>query len=110
MTYNDGSMYHGEWDEDKRHGQGILLNVNGDRYEGLWINDKKSGIHFHFISSLPFMIGPGKFIFKNQRQCYTGEWLDGLPKYGTLVDLPPFERKYLIPSVKIKLHCNFFIF
>ena len=106
MRYADGTIYEGEWHREMRHGQGILLlswlfiicisytNVscllaNGDRYEGMWLDDFKEG--------------PGKFIYRLKRQAYEGEWVKGLPKCGTIVDLPPLHgtmpRKYPIPAV-----------
>ncbi|KAJ3321642.1 MORN repeat-containing protein 3 [Blyttiomyces sp. JEL0837] len=67
------------------------MTANGDRYEGMWLDDQKEG--------------PGKFIYKMKRQMYEGEWSRGLPKCGTLVDLPPLPgqlpRKYPIPEVKL---------
>ena len=34
--YPDGSIYEGEWKDDKHHGKGILSFANGTRYEGEW--------------------------------------------------------------------------
>jgi hypothetical protein len=79
MQYADGSIYQGEFHLEKRHGQGILLLPNGDRYEGVWFNDQKEG--------------PGKFIYRQKRQIYEGEWSLGMPKCGTLKDLPPIAGK-----------------
>lgn len=57
----------------------------------MWLNDKKEG--------------PGKFIYRNRRQMYEGEWSLGQPKCGTLKDLPPLQgqapRKYLIPAIEL---------
>ena len=67
--------------------------VNGNRYEGMWFNDLKEG--------------PGKFIYKDQRRCYQGEWSMDQPKCGTMVDMPvgrpkafqePFVQKHPIPE------------
>jgi len=47
--------------------------------------------------------GPGKFIYKSKRQMYEGQWSNGIPKCGTIVDiteLPIYpKRKYPIPPV-----------
>ena len=55
----------------------------------MWFNDHKEG--------------PGKFIYRVKRQIYEGEWALGLPKCGTLKDLPPITgtlpRTYPIPQV-----------
>ncbi|KAI9346815.1 hypothetical protein DFJ73DRAFT_796736 [Zopfochytrium polystomum] len=90
--YEDGShVYEGEWHCEMRHGQGVLVMPNGDRYEGMWLDDMKEG--------------PGKFIYKTRRQMYEGEWSRGLPKCGTLVDLPPLAghmpKKYPIPVLEL---------
>ncbi|ORY40155.1 histone H3 K4-specific methyltransferase SET7/9 N-terminal domain-containing protein [Rhizoclosmatium globosum] len=91
MNYIDGSVYDGEWHKEMRHGQGVLLEPTGDRYEGMWLDDQKEG--------------PGKYIYKSKRQMYEGEWSKGLPKCGTLVDLPPLPgqvpKKYPIPEIKL---------
>ena len=36
------TKYCGEWDssKNKRHGRGILLWTEGDKYLGYWVNDK----------------------------------------------------------------------
>ena len=73
--------------------------VNGNRYEGMWFNDLKEG--------------PGKFIYKEQRRCYQGEWRLDLPKCGTLVDMPVtktrgnqeiFVQEHPIPEVMNPIH------
>ncbi|KAJ3031225.1 UNVERIFIED_CONTAM: hypothetical protein HDU68_005831 [Siphonaria sp. JEL0065] len=91
MNYVDGSVYDGEWHKEMRHGQGVLLEPSGDRYEGMWLDDQKEG--------------PGKYIYKSKRQLYEGEWSRGLPKCGTLIDLPPLPgqmpKKYPIPEIKL---------
>jgi hypothetical protein len=47
--------------------------------------------------------GPGKFIYKKNRQVYEGEWVKGMPKCGAIRDLPPLPKenihKFLIPPV-----------
>lgn len=93
MHYRDGSRYDGEWFDEKRHGQGILLLPNQDRYEGMWLNDQKEG--------------PGKYIFKVRRQAYEGEWVQGTPKCGTLVDLPPLTAKAAASLAAATARTNF---
>lgn len=34
MHYNDCTEYYGEWSADLKHGHGIFIWSNGDRYEG----------------------------------------------------------------------------
>lgn len=58
MFYDDGSIYEGEWEHDKRNGLGLYLlgtslslllssltakAANNNRYEGQWKNDDKHG-------------------------------------------------------------------
>ena len=38
----DGSLYHGQIKQGKRHGYGILMNNDG-YYDGYWHNDKATG-------------------------------------------------------------------
>jgi hypothetical protein len=64
----------------------------------MWLDDQKEG--------------PGKFIYKTKRQAYQGEWAHGMPKCGTLVDLPPLPgsmpKKYPIPEVNpVTVHSSY---
>jgi hypothetical protein len=59
----------------------------------MWFNDLKEG--------------PGRFIYRSKRQVYEGEWAQGVPKCGTIIDLPPPPRgvrvtKHYLPQVIIK--------
>ena len=35
-TFKDGSTYHGEFRNDKRHGQGVFTDADGSKKEGFW--------------------------------------------------------------------------
>ena len=116
MHYHDGSVYEGEWAENKRNGKGLLrlglhsiysyyLQLvcmqllaytycvynnylvsegiisyyflctcldNGNRYEGSWKDNMKHG--------------PGKFLYLNKGQVYTGFWIEDIAKNGALED------------------------
>ena len=40
MIYHNGSLYDGEWENDVRHGEGILTAKNGDvEHNGSWKDD-----------------------------------------------------------------------
>jgi len=43
FDYYDGSQYKGSYQNDKRHGKGVMRHVNGDTYEGDWVNDNIEG-------------------------------------------------------------------
>ncbi|MGE3647952.1 MAG: hypothetical protein AB7G10_06425, partial [Reyranellaceae bacterium] len=40
---SDGATYDGAWVDGKRHGRGLQIWPNGERYEGEWRNDKRDG-------------------------------------------------------------------
>ena len=42
-TWADGSIYVGEYKNDKYHGNGTYTYANGNKYIGEWKNDKKDG-------------------------------------------------------------------
>ena len=65
-NYVDGSRYEGEVINDKRNGKGIYHYANGDKYAGEWKDDR-----FH---------GKGCYIFSNGER-YEGELMDGA-KHG----------------------------
>ena len=41
--FHNGSMYEGDWKEDKRHGNGTLVDMHGNSYTGDWTNDMRDG-------------------------------------------------------------------
>jgi hypothetical protein len=52
----------GEWANNKRHGQGKIVYVSGNTYEGAWREDKKSGY--------------GVMQWFKLRERYAGEWAE----------------------------------
>ena len=42
-TWENGNKYVGEWQNDKRNGQGNNTWANGEKYVGEWQNDKRNG-------------------------------------------------------------------
>ena len=63
-TYKDGSYYTGERDaKGRRHGNGLMVFANGDRYEGDW---KKGDID-----------GEGTFTYAAAGYSYTGHFKKG---------------------------------
>ena len=43
-TYDDGSKYSGEWQANKRHGEGIYIYATGNKYKGQFKADKRHGL------------------------------------------------------------------
>lgn len=70
-TYDDGSYYTGERDgKGRRHGNGLMVFANGDRYEGDW---KKGDIE-----------GEGTFTYATAGYSYTGHFKKGVVQgHGT---------------------------
>lgn len=42
--YPDGSVYSGEWLNNKQHGRGRFALANGTHYEGQWQNHLMNGV------------------------------------------------------------------
>jgi len=62
FTYDDGSIYRGEWKDNSSVGQGIYTYLNGDKYVGEFKDDIYNG--------------QGTYTYENGRS-YVGEWKDG---------------------------------
>ena len=43
FTHIDGDVYEGNWVNDKANGTGIYIHVNGAKYEGQWLDDLQHG-------------------------------------------------------------------
>ena len=43
MSFGDGGLYAGAWDNDARHGKGAMRYANGDAYEGEWSLGRRHG-------------------------------------------------------------------
>ena len=41
MTYSNGDIYNGDWENNNRHGKGKIIYQDGDIYEGEFENDIK---------------------------------------------------------------------
>ena len=57
-------QYSGDWKENKKHGYGIKIYDNKDKYEGYWENDLRNGKGTYWLC-----IGKNKY-----RKLYTGDW------------------------------------
>eukprot|EP01034_Spumella_vulgaris_P028895 gene28895-35845_t len=93
-TVKDGN-YQGEWQNDKRHGQGYIRYGNRESYNGEWLNDHKHGRGDYSYTNGNFYSGEfeadvrtgdfienglssgrGMLIYENG-SVYSGEWLNG---------------------------------
>lgn len=61
MEFLPDMGYTGEWNGDKKHGQGVFRWANGMSYEGDWQNNKRTG---HGVFSWP------------NKQVFEGQWLN----------------------------------
>eukprot|EP00929_Paragymnodinium_shiwhaense_P069249 TRINITY_DN34936_c0_g1_i1.p1 TRINITY_DN34936_c0_g1~~TRINITY_DN34936_c0_g1_i1.p1 ORF type:complete len:362 (+),score=65.70 TRINITY_DN34936_c0_g1_i1:116-1201(+) len=86
---SSGSTYHGEWQEDKKHGRGIALWDDGTRYDGQYEQDHMqgtgslrlpSGAVYEGDFSHDDFHGKGTITYADGGK-YEGEWKCGRP-YG----------------------------
>jgi ankyrin repeat protein len=69
--YENGDVYDGEWKDDMKEGNGIMIYANRDVYKGEWGDDVKQG--------------NGKMIYANG-DIYKGEWEDDMKEgNGTMI-------------------------
>jgi len=97
-------MYKGNWVNDKKSGNGMLIYSNKEIYTGEWVNDKKSG--------------KGMRTYSN-KEIYTGEWVNnkrfGKGKIICLEDECKTEwvgewnndKKMEMPFIKIIIQAKF---
>ncbi|CAG9321225.1 AVL9 [Blepharisma stoltei] len=62
ISYENGDVYTGSVLSGKKEDHGILEESNGNRYEGHWISDQRSGM--------------GTYTTQDNQYVYDGEWLD----------------------------------
>ena len=86
MLFPDGSIYEGQWQYDRIHGQGIYISCNGDRYDGNFncglkeghgTMKYKSGNTYRGQWRNDTLWGNGVFHFKNGNK-YEGTFVNGL--------------------------------
>ena len=56
LFFLDGNRYQGTWVQNKANGRGKLTHAEGDVYEGEWKDDKANGYgdYFHVSGALYF--------------------------------------------------------
>jgi len=81
-----GGRYEGQWDYDKRHGQGTYTSKDSEYvYDGEWKDDQKSGRGTEISKSGQYSgsflsskyNGQGTFV-DSQGDLYEGEWVEGV--------------------------------
>lgn len=50
LTYRNGEVFDGEFDNGQRKGYGILMSPNGSKFSGYWDNDRWEGFGKHWNS------------------------------------------------------------
>lgn len=101
MIYSNGDIYEGAWQNDLKHGYGILEKKIGDKYYGYWNNGLKEG--------------QGYFYFSSTGKIYLGEWHEDAPRCGIFTDVDDesirkeYEKHFMaedgppiIPILKLK--------
>jgi len=98
MIYSSGDIYEGAWENDLKHGYGILEKKNGDKYYGYWNNGLKEG--------------QGYFYYSSTSKIYLGEWHDDVPRCGIFTDVDEeqkikktfddLEDQPMIPVLKLR--------
>jgi hypothetical protein len=73
MIYANGDIYEGSWQNDLKHGYGILEKKNDDKYYGYWNNGLKEG--------------QGYFYYCSTGKIYLGEWHEDAPRCGIFTDV-----------------------
>ena len=84
QVWHDGSIYQGQWRNDKANGRGRLIHADGDVYEGEWLDDKAHGQGVYTHTDGAKYVGE----WKEDKQDGHGveTWPDGAKYTGTYVD------------------------
>ena len=84
IKYSNGDKYDGEWENDKKHGQGTYTWANGDKYDGAWEDDKRHGV--------------GTFTWANMRDEYEGGWRNGKRHGKGIMTIKLIGYSYFYPE------------
>ena len=74
IDWPDGSYYKGEWQDNIKHGPGILVNTDGKVIDGTWVQD-----NLHETSKVTFPDGRSENIVWRDGRIDRGEKIDYLP-------------------------------
>ena len=78
QIWTDGSIYEGNWENDKANGKGRLIHGNGDYYEGEWKDDQANAF--------------GLFVYSDGAT-YEGSW-ENNKYHGKGIEILPDGTKY----------------
>lgn len=97
MIYSEGDVYEGMWFEGKKSGYGVLTKRSGDHFEGHWIEDLREG--------------QGSYFYSQKNQVFIGEWVNDMPRAGIYSEVlqhepkPPreqnFDDDYILPDIPV---------
>ena len=102
FVFTDGTIYEGDFQNDKFHGTGMLARPNGMKYEGTFVDGAQkgygtmtwpSGDTYEGSFDNDVMAGQGRFIWKETGEKYKGTFVDAR-KHGLGVYEWPDGRSY----------------
>jgi hypothetical protein len=85
IIFPNGDKYIGEWNDDRKTGQGTLIFINGNKFNGQWVKDRKEGQGTSILANGDKYVGDwdddkkdgkGTLTFANGDK-YVGDWDDG---------------------------------
>jgi len=88
FTYSDGSVYIGHWENSQRNGQGTFTRPSGSKYQGQWKNDRFDGQGIYIYPDDSKYQGRWKNNMRNGPGTYTsasGSKYQGQWKNGKLI-------------------------
>lgn len=106
-----GSVYEGEWLGGKKHGRGVMTQVNGDTYDGEWQADHQHGhgIEVHAESGdfysgqweCGYKHGHGVYTYAKKHKVYEGEWTRGQAQTGSYMALSDWLSSNAAASIDL---------
>lgn len=73
MSYASGSVYQGQWEHDRKNGQGTMHWARTkEEYVGQWLNGHQHGVGMH-----TWLSSQSPTHRRQLRECYAGQWHGG---------------------------------
>jgi len=76
MYYVDGTLYEGQFKNNKRHGQGNMIYNDKSVYEGFWENDERHGSGKITYAGIYDSNGDRLYGWLKRSTFYEGEWIN----------------------------------